>query len=49
MDIRELERILLDQKEEIESLRGKKNCHRTEEHQIDLNSNLANGIVGDKR
>ena len=49
MDIRELERILLDQKEEIESLRGKKICYRTEERQIDLNSNLANEIVGDKR
>lgn len=49
MDIRELERILLDQKEEIESLRGKNFCHRTEEHQIDLNSNLAQVVIGVRR
>ena len=49
MDIRELERVLLDQKEELEALRGKSFCHRTEEHLIDLESNLAQVVIGVRR
>lgn len=49
MDIRELERVLLDQKEELEALRVKNFCHRTEERQIDLNSNLAQVVIGVRR
>lgn len=49
MDIRELERVLLDQKEELEALRGKSFCHRMEECQIDLGSNLAQVVIGVRR
>ena len=49
MDIRELERVLLDQKEELEALRGKSFCHRMEEYLIDLNSNLAQVVIGVRR
>lgn len=49
MDTRELERVLLDQKEELEALRNKSFCHRLEENQIDLNSNLAQVVIGVRR
>ena len=49
MDTRELERVLLDQKEELEALRNKSFCHRLEESQIDLNSNLAQVVIGVRR
>ncbi len=49
MDIRELERVLLDQKEELEALRGKTFCHRLEECLIDLDSNLAQVVIGVRR
>lgn len=49
MDMRELERVLLDQKEELEALRGKVFCHRMEELQIDLESNLAQVVIGVRR
>lgn len=49
MDIRVLERVLLDQKEELETLRGKSFCHRTEERLIDLESNLAQVVIGVRR
>ena len=49
MDIRELERVLQDQKEELESLRGKSFCHRAEESLIDLDSNLAQVVIGVRR
>lgn len=49
MDTRKLERVLLDQKEELEALRNKSFCHRLEESQIDLNSNLAQVVIGVRR
>lgn len=49
MDIRELERVLLDQKEELDILRGKSFCHRMEECLIDLDSNLAQVVIGVRR
>lgn len=49
MSIRELERVLLDQKEELDSLRGRKFCHRSEEKLIDLNSSLAQVVIGVRR
>ena len=49
MDTRELERVLLDQKEELEALRNKSFCHRLEESQIDLKSNLAQVVIGVRR
>lgn len=49
MDTREFERVLLDQKEELEALRNKSFCHRLEESQIDLNSNLAQVVIGVRR
>lgn len=49
MNLRELERILLDQKEELEALRGKTFCHRMEENLVDLDSNLAQVVIGVRR
>lgn len=49
MDIRELERVILDQKEELNILRSKRFCHRIEEQLIDLESNLAQVIIGVRR
>lgn len=49
MNIKELERVLLDQKEELETLRDKSFCHREEEQLVDLNSNLAQVIIGVRR
>lgn len=49
MDIRELERVLLDQKEEFDALRNKSFCHRSEERLIDLDSNLAQVVIGVRR
>lgn len=49
MDTRELERILLDQKEDLDLLRGKSFCHRKEESLIDLDSHLAQVVIGVRR
>ncbi len=49
MDIRELERTLLDQKEELNTLRSKSFCHREEEQLLDLNSHLAQVVIGVRR
>lgn len=49
MDIRELERALLDQKEDLDILRSKSFCHRAEESLIDLDSNLAQVVIGVRR
>ena len=49
MDIRELERVLLDQKEDLGMLRGRNFCHRQEERLIDLESHLAQVVVGVRR
>ena len=49
MNIRELERVLLDQKEDLELLKGKSFCHRAEESLIDLGSSLAQVVVGVRR
>ena len=49
MDVRELERVLLDQKEELEVFRNKSFCNRAEEGLIDLDSNLAQVVIGVRR
>lgn len=49
MEYSKLERIILDQQEELEALRTKSYCHRKEEQLIDLNSNLAQVIIGVRR
>ena len=49
MDIGNLERVLLDQKEELDVLRNRSFCHRKEEQLIDLNSNLAQVVIGVRR
>lgn len=49
MDVRELERVLLDQKEELEVFRNKSFCNRVEEDLIDLDSNLAQVVIGVRR
>lgn len=49
MDIRELERVLLDQKEDLDALKGRNFCHRAEERLIDLNSHLAQVVIGVRR
>lgn len=49
MDVRELERVLLDQKEELEVFRNKSFCNRAEEDLIDLDSNLAQVVIGVRR
>lgn len=49
MDTRTLERVLLDQKEELNAQRRKGFCHRAEEQQIDLESHLAQVVIGVRR
>lgn len=49
MDIRELETALLDQKEELEALRNKSFCYREEERMINLESSLAQVVIGVRR
>lgn len=49
MEYSKLERIILDQQEELEALRTRSYCHRKEEQLIDLNSNLAQVIIGVRR
>lgn len=49
MSIRELERVLLDQKEELDVLRSKAFCHRDEERLLNLDSNLAQVVIGVRR
>lgn len=49
MDIGNLERVLLDQKEELDVLRNRSFCHRKEEQLIDLDSNLAQVVIGVRR
>ncbi len=49
MDIRALERVVLEQKEDLEQIRKEKFCYRTEEDLIDLDSNLAQVVIGVRR
>ena len=49
MSIRELERVLLDQKEELDVLRSKAFCHRDEERLLNLDSTLAQVVIGVRR
>lgn len=49
MDIRNIERVLLDQKEELERFRSGAFCHRMEERLVDLNSKLAQVVIGVRR
>lgn len=49
MDRRELERVLLDQKDDLDTLRNRSFCHRAEEHLIDVESNLAQVVIGVRR
>lgn len=49
IDKRDLELILSDQQEELETRRSEKLCHRSEENLIDLNSTQAQVVVGVRR
>ena len=49
MDTREFERVLLDQKEDLNLLKDKNFCHRAEESLIELDSGLAQGVIGVRR
>lgn len=49
MDKGLLERILLDQQEDLERQREETYCHRAEEKMIDLDSNLAQVVIGVRR
>ena len=49
IDKRDLELILSDQQEELETRRSEKLCHRPEENLIDLNSSQAQVVVGVRR
>lgn len=49
MDIRKLEQVLLDQRDELEAMRQRRFCHRREEQQINMDSNLAQVVVGVRR
>lgn len=49
MDKSQIERILLDQQEDLELLRKKKFCHRDEERLVDLDSELAQIVIGVRR
>lgn len=49
MDIRQIESILTDQKEELQYLLKQNFCHRKEEDLIDLDSNLAQVVIGVRR
>ncbi len=49
MDLRLLERIVLDQQEELRAWEGRKICPRPEEDLIDLTSELAQVVIGVRR
>lgn len=49
MDIRKIERILLDQQEELDNLRAESFCRRLQENAIDLQSNLVQVVIGVRR
>jgi uncharacterized protein len=49
MEFNKLERIILDQQEELEGLRSGNYCQRKEESLIDLSSNLAQVVIGVRR
>lgn len=49
MDTREFERVLLDQKEDLNLLKDKNFCHRAEESLIELDSGLAQVVIGVRR
>lgn len=49
MDTREFERVLLDQKEDLDLLKDKNFCHRAEESLIELDSSLAQVVIGVRR
>ncbi|MCD8203441.1 MAG: ATP-binding protein [Prevotella sp.] len=49
MDIRILERALLDQRSDLETLKKERFCHRVEEKLINMKSNLAQVVIGVRR
>ncbi|MCD8291670.1 MAG: ATP-binding protein [Prevotella sp.] len=49
MDIRILERALLDQRSDLETLKKERFCHRMEEKLINMKSNLAQVVIGVRR
>jgi len=49
MDIRTIERILTDQREELDHLKTESFCHRLQENVINLQSNLAQVVIGVRR
>jgi len=49
MELNKLERIVLDQREELEALRAGNYCRRREESLIDLDSRLAQVVIGVRR
>ncbi len=49
MDVRTLERALIDQKEDLENIKKEPFCHRLEETFIDIESSLAQVVIGVRR
>lgn len=49
MNIREIEIVVLDQKEELEKMKTQEFCHRPQEDLINMNSNLAQIVIGVRR
>lgn len=49
MNIREIEIVVLDQKEELEKMKTQEFCHRPQEDLINTNSNLAQVVIGVRR
>lgn len=49
MNIREIEIVVLDQKEELEKMKTQEFCHRPQEDLINMNSNLAQVVIGVRR
>jgi len=49
MNIREIEIVILDQKEELEKMKTQEFCHRPQEDLINMNSNLAQVVIGVRR
>ena len=49
MNIREIEIVVLDQKEELEKMKTQEFCHRPQEDLINMNSNLAQVVIGGRR
>ena len=49
MNIREIEIVVLNQKEELEKMKMQEFCHRPQEDLINMNSNLAQVVIGVRR